>query len=224
MVLGAAVGHAQPPAPPSYLSSMEPIHTNAQPAKLAAPESTTLAPAPDQRGEAAPRKPEGTTSAAEPAPAGSVSAIGDSVMLGSAATLTRDVPALDVIDAEVGLQVSAAIDILRWRCGAGQLGDAVVVRLGNNGTFTAEQFDEMMGVLGDERRVVFVNVKVSRPWEGPNNAVISEGVRRHPNAALVDWHSASVGHPEYFVEDGFHLQIEGQRVDAGLIAAQLQAP
>ena len=47
--------------------------------------------------------------------------------------------------ASVGLQVSAAIDILRWRRAAGQLGDVVVVHLGNNGTFTAEQFDEMMG-------------------------------------------------------------------------------
>jgi hypothetical protein len=48
-------------------------------------------------------------------------------------------------------------------------------------------------------------------------------VRRYPNAVLVDWYSASVEHPEYFVEDGIHLRIEGQRVYAGLIAEALDA-
>jgi lysophospholipase L1-like esterase len=41
---------------------------------------------------------------------------------------------------------------------------------------------------------------------------------------LVDWHSASSGRPELFVEDGIHLQPEGQRVYADLIAAYLNAP
>jgi hypothetical protein len=177
----------------------------------------TEAPAPRAE-EVAPRK---ATPAVVPAPAGQVSAIGDSVMLGSAGKLTKRIEGLDVMDAEVGMQVSYAIEILRWRRDAGQLGDVVVVHLGNNGTFTARQFDEMMEVLGDERRVVFVNVKVPLPWEGPNNAVISEGVARYPNTVLADWYSASAYHPEFFVEDGVHLQTEGQRVYADLIAAQL---
>jgi len=251
VVLGVAVGHAEPPAPPSYLSSMKSIHTgteNAAPRPEAprpeAPETrapptppapreegdppATEAPAPRVKEEAPPEEapPEAApaaaaAAAAAPAPAGQVSAIGDSVMLGAAATLTRAVPALGVMDAEVGTQVSYAIEILRWRREAGQLGDVVVVHLGNNGAFAAGQFDEMMGVLGDERRVVFVNVKVPLPWEGPNNAVIADGVARHPNAVLVDWYSASAYHPEFFVEDGVHLQTEGQRVYADLIAAQL---
>jgi len=100
----------------------------------------------------------------------------------------------------------------------------VIVHVGNNGTITAEQFDEMMGVLAGARRVVFVNVNVPRLWEGPNNAVLADGVRRYPNAVLVDWYAASVDHPEYFVEDGVHLSIEGQRVYADLIAAHLGTP
>jgi lysophospholipase L1-like esterase len=40
---------------------------------------------------------------------------------------------------------------------------------------------------------------------------------------LADWYSASVNHPEYFVEDGVHLQIKGQRVYADLIAEQIEA-
>jgi len=54
--------------------------------------------------------------------------------------------------------------------------------------------------------------------------VLADGVRRYPNTVLVDWHAASVDRPELFVEDGIHLQAEGQRVYADLIAAHLNAP
>jgi len=155
---------------------------------------------------------------------GPISAIGDSVMLGAVGKLERTIPTLTTIDAEVGLQASAAINILAARREAGELGEVVVVHIGSNGVYTAEQFDETMRELEGVRRVVFVNINVPRAWEQPNNEVISEGVRRYPNAVLVDWYSASAGHPEYFVEDGVHLQIEGQRAYADLIAGQVEAP
>jgi peptidoglycan/LPS O-acetylase OafA/YrhL len=155
---------------------------------------------------------------------GPVSAIGDSVMLGAAGKLERAIPTLATIDAEVGFQASAANDVLAARRDAGELGEVVVVHIGSNGVYTAEQFDETMRALEGVRRVVFVNVNVPRAWEQPNNEVISEGVRRYPNAVLADWYSASVDHPEYFVEDGVHLQIEGQRAYADLIAEQIKAP
>jgi peptidoglycan/LPS O-acetylase OafA/YrhL len=157
------------------------------------------------------------------APVGAVSAVGDSVMLGAAGKLERAIPTLATIDAEVGFQGAAAIDVLAARRDAGELGEVVIVHIGNNGIYTAEQFDETMRILAGVRRVVFVNVNVPRAWEQPNNEVISEGVRRYPNAVLADWYSASVNHPEYFVEDGVHLQIKGQRVYADLIAGQIEA-
>ncbi len=69
-----------------------------------------------------------------------------------------------------------------------------------------------------------MSVKVPRPWEQSNNEVLADGVRRYPNTVLADWHAASVNRPELFVEDGYHLQPEGQRLYADVIAAQLQAP
>jgi hypothetical protein len=82
----------------------------------------------------------------------------------------------------------------------------------------------MMGVLEGVNRVVFVNVNVPRAWAAPNNEVIAEGVQRYPNAVLVDWYSASVDHPEFFVKDGVHLRTAGQRVYADLITDQIEAP
>jgi len=152
---------------------------------------------------------------------GSVSAIGDSVMLGAVGGLQKDIRGLRVVDADVGLQVYAAIDILKSRRASGQLGDVEIVHLGNNGTFTKGQFDQIMRVLSGVDRVVFVNVKVPRPWEDPNNEVIAEGVKRHPKAVLVDWHSVSSDRPELFYRDGYHLRPKGQRIYADLVSSYL---
>jgi hypothetical protein len=180
--------------------------------------------------DTAPETGEGTTEASNttappadaPAPPGRVTAVGDSVMVGAAGELERAIGD-PTIDAEVGRQAPAVIDILRKRRAAGQLGDVVVIHIGNNGTFNSDQFDEMMRVLADVRRVFFVNVKVPRSWEQSNNAVLAEGVQRYPNTVLVDWHAASADRPEFFADDGYHLQIDGQRAYADLIAAHLQA-
>jgi peptidoglycan/LPS O-acetylase OafA/YrhL len=152
---------------------------------------------------------------------GSVSAIGDSVMLGAVRGLQKDIYGLTVIDAEVGLQVYAATDTLRYRRASGQLGDVVIVHLGNNGTFTKGHFDEIMRILSGVERVLFVNVTVPRAWEEQNNEVIAEGVERYPKAVLVDWHSASADRPEIFYSDGYHLRRGGQRLYADLISSYL---
>ena len=202
VVLGLALAHAQPPAPPSYLS-VESIHTE---------DSGVV---------------ESETSPAADASAGTVkdpiTLVGDSVMLGSAGELERALgnPAFAT---DVGLQPMGVIEILKKHRAAGRLGEAVVVHAGDNVPFTIEQFDEMMALLEDVPKVAIVNVKVPRPWEQQNNEVLADGVQRYPGkAVLVDWHAASAGRPELFVEDGIHLQPEGQRVYADLIAAHLEA-
>ena len=251
-VLSVAVAQAKAPEPPSYLSSMKAIHTKV-PENGAAKTGATESEAPDalapDPGVATSKKPPAVEpktdenaqanthqragadknspadKATSGAPVGPVSAIGDSVMLGCAQQLNRTIDNLTVMDAEVGMQVSTALDILRYRRDTGQLGNVVVVGLGSNGTFTAEQFDEMMQILEGVQRVVFVNVKVPRVWEQPNNEVIAEGVRRYPEkTVLVDWYSATVNRPELFAPDGIHPELEGQQLYAHLVAKAVQAP
>ena len=151
-----------------------------------------------------------------------VTAVGDSVMLAAAGDLALAISGIE-IDAEVGRPVPAAIDVLRALYNTGQLGDVVVVHIGNNSPFSPSQFDEMMELMADVSKVVFVNLKVPRGWEGPNNAVIAEGVTRYPSAVLADWYSASVDHPEFFL-DGVHLRPEGVEAYAQLIAAYAGTP
>jgi LysM repeat protein len=156
-----------------------------------------------------------------PAPFSRVTAVGDSVMLGAVNQLAAAVGDL-YIDAQVSRQASAAINLLQARRVAGLLGPSVIVHVGNNGIIRADQIDAMMGVLADVNRVVLVNIKLPRRWEGPNNAVLAEKVQQYPNAVLVDWNAASVDRPELFWSDGIHLRPEGARVYAALIAAALQ--
>ena len=136
-----------------------------------------------------------------------VTAIGDSVMLGAAHQLAEDIPGID-LDASVGRQVSQAIRMLQERKANGQLGDVVLLHVGNNGTFTARQFDRIMEVVGEERRVVFLTLRVNRSWEQGNNEVIREGVERHEGAFLVDWRAALEERPEVLWKDGTHLRPE----------------
>jgi hypothetical protein len=83
---------------------------------------------------------------------------------------------------------------------------------------TSDQFDDIMSILGQARRVVFVNIRAPRPWEGLTNAVLADGASHYPNVQLVDWHSATEGHPELLWDDGIHLTPAGAEAYAELVA------
>lgn len=80
-----------------------------------------------------------------------------------------------------------------------------------------------MDILAGVTRVVWLNLKLpDRYWEGPNNALLAANVPLYPNASLIDWHSAGNSHPEYFLEDGIHLNPQGYYFYAGLISPYTQ--
>ena len=149
-----------------------------------------------------------------------VTAVGDSVMLGAAPDLEREIPGI-AIDAREGRQFAEGLEVVRALRDAGDLGDIVVVALGTNGPITTELVDEMLGLLEGVDRVVFVSNRVPQPWEAPNNAILQEVSARYENVALVDWHSAGEGHPEYFW-DGVHLAPDGARAFALLVSAEIE--
>ncbi len=251
IVVAVSVAAAQPAPDPSYLS-VQALHVVSLSGMAATPEmpqpaiqgaspqapptatlllAPTMATLPQAEGPAVTSEPPEQPAIwpggpAIPTPSAhhiEVTMIGDSVMLGAAKEIQKNVSDLD-FDAAVNRNVATAIDLLRARRDAGELGAAVVVHIGNNGPFSAQQFDDMMQILAGVHRAVFVNIKVPRRWEGPNNAVLAAGVRRYANARLIDWNTASADRPELFWDDGIHLRPEGAKVYAGLIVAQLQAP
>lgn len=160
---------------------------------------------------------------ATPEPRGPVTAIGDSVMLGAVNALAQTIGNID-IDAEINRQVGTGIEILRARRDAGQLGKIVVFHMGTNGTFSPEQFDELMGVLANVPKVILLTIKAPRVWEETNNVVITEKAQHYPNVVLIDWRAASIDHPEIFWDDQIHLRPEGAQVYADLIAVAINTP
>jgi len=158
-----------------------------------------------------------TVESAPPAPHREILAFGESVMIQGAEALARDLGPVRV-DAAVGRHVADGVEILQERADAGELGDTVIVQLGNNGPFRAGQFEAAMDALQDVPVVVWVNVRVPRDWEAHNNRVIESGVARYPNAHLVDWYDATEGRPDLFWKDGYHPRPKGARLYADLIA------
>ena len=124
---------------------------------------------------------------------GSVTAVGDSVMLDYQDPLETDIPSV-AVHAAVSEQWDGGEATLQQLKASGQLGSRVIVALGTNGPITSTDFNNMMAILSGVSRVVFVNVHVDQPWQDPNNVVIAAGVSQYPNAVLADW--ALAGGPE----------------------------
>lgn len=153
---------------------------------------------------------------AMPNPNGTLSAIGDSVMLGARKTLKETIPGTRV-DAAVSRYPGAFIGRLKRYVAADRLADVVVLHPGTNGVLPEDMMREMLTIVEGVPRVVVVNDNMPRSWRAPNNKVIAQVVPEFDNAVLVDWYAASQDHPEYFTSDGIHLTPKGARAYAELI-------
>jgi hypothetical protein len=150
-----------------------------------------------------------------------VTAVGDSVMLAAADYLRE---AGMYVDAEVGRQVPAAIDILRNLALRDELGEVVLVHIGHNGEFTSAQFEEIVSLVGPERHIVFLSVRVPSEYEATNNAVIREGAAKYANVAVVDWRTMTEERSDLVWEDGLHLNPDGALFYALTLAPMFASP
>jgi hypothetical protein len=208
VAIGLANGQPGPIPPGLDLKAAAAAQTSATTTPLPTTPTTTVPGA----------APPPATAPANPAVA-RVTLIGDSVMVGAETALVQDLGPVR-IDAAVNRQFGTAIDILRALKAAGLLSDTVVVHMGTNGVITQGHMDAIMDILKDRKRVVFLNLKVPRSWEGIDNDVLASNVAKYPNMKLIDWHTIGNAHPEYFYEDGIHLNPTGQRAYAALIQQQ----
>jgi hypothetical protein len=96
-----------------------------------------------------------------------------------------------------------------------------VIHSGTNGRITDGMFDTMMRTVGPGHQVYFLTARVPRWWESEVNATLHNGVKRWPNAHLIDWRAYSGCHDDWFVHDGFHLTTAGQHAYASLVKAGL---
>jgi hypothetical protein len=124
------------------------------------------------------------------------------------------------VDAQIGRQVGDVIRRLRAIRDAGALPEVIVIHTGNNGPLTGGHVDELMALAG-ESKVVFVTVRVGRPWEETTNGSIHAAAARYGNVRVADWFAASEGRPELFYSDGIHVRGEGGQLFAAVVAAAI---
>ncbi|MED1724405.1 acyltransferase family protein [Brevibacillus parabrevis] len=176
------------------------------------------APAKNQDNSAASKQPKASEEPDVAAASGKgITAIGDSVMLDIEPYLAKLLPGI-VIDGKVGRQMAQAPDVIKALRAKGQLGSRVIIELGTNGSFSKGQLDKLLKALDGVDQVILINTRVPRPWESVVNETLAEVAAAHPNMTLIDWHSASAGKNTYFYKDGVHLNSEGARAYALLVA------
>lgn len=122
------------------------------------------------------------------------------------------------IDAKIGRQLSKAIPVVEQLKNEGNLGNHVIIGLGTNGAFTKDQLVSLIKVIGNERKIIFINTRVPRPWESLVNEKLKEVASEYKNVTLVDWYSASADNKAYFEPDGVHLTRTGAEAYAALVA------
>jgi lysophospholipase L1-like esterase len=152
-----------------------------------------------------------------PVPAGSVLAIGDSVMVRAAPALAARGIAVDAVTSR---QFKSAVPLVGLLAAAGRLPKTVVVHLGTNGSFSMATCDALVAAVGP-RTLVFVNVNLDgrRSWEPAVNATLAACAARH-HLRLVNWKGYSTGRP-WFEPDHIHLTANGAVAYADLIRASL---
>lgn len=138
-----------------------------------------------------------------------VTAIGDSVMLGVSPYLEKSLPGIH-IDAEIGRQMRQADDLIPAMKTQNRIdGGIIIIGLGTNGAFSKKDLDSLLRPLDSAKQILLINTRVPRDWEQNVNGMLAKAAAQNPKVTLVDWYSASKDHPEYFRSDGVHLEPEG---------------
>ena len=92
----------------------------------------------------------------------------------------------------------------------------LLLSLGTNGYFTEDQLNTLLNTFS-KADIYLVNTRVPRSWESKVNTLLLEKTKEKDNITLVDWHSESIKHPEYFGSDGVHLGSRGKDALTNLI-------
>ncbi|HXC53884.1 MAG TPA: acyltransferase family protein [Rhizomicrobium sp.] len=139
-----------------------------------------------------------------------LTAVGDSVLLGSSGVLKNTLPGAQVY-AAMGWQAADVLKQLKTLQQANALTAVVLIHLGTNGYIVENQLRTILSMLAGRKSVILVNTHVPRRWMEPNNELMDRIAADYPNVVLADWKEVSDGQPDFFVSDGVHLTIPGER-------------
>jgi len=107
-----------------------------------------------------------------------------------------------------------------------QLGSTVVVEVGYNDweDSFADSVETSLQALrkAGAKRVLWLTLRADRTSYLSMNDVIRAAATRHPELTIVDWNLFSRSHPDWFQDDGLHLDSVGALMMATLIHRSLE--
>lgn len=151
-----------------------------------------------------------------------VTAIGDSVMAASAIALAAAMPGI-YIDAKPDRQMPAGLAVVHRLAETGRLRPVVVIGLGTNYIVTTKQLNELMKVLGPDRKLVLINTYVPDAWSKQVNATEAAFIRQHPSVTPADWFDTIRNRMNLLWPDHIHPEIPGTYVYARMVRRAVQA-
>jgi len=234
----AGYGIARPPAPAApngllrQVANGERVSSASQatrPAKTMPPTATPTSTAPASTGRASTGPPSATCRSRQPRASGrphvsggQVTAVGDSVMLASAAALESALPGV-YIDARIDRQMQTGLTVIRSLAAAGRLRPIVVFGLGTNGGVTTSQLRQLQRTVGASRKLILVNTFGPQTWEHSVNAALAAAARHGRHAELADWYRAIASRPAQLWPDRVHPRPAGARLYARVVLAAITA-
>ena len=143
-------------------------------------------------------------------------------MIDAAPSLRAVIPGITV-DAAVSRQAADGVAEMRSLAASGRLGHAVVFHLGTNGTFSADELSQVLGIAAGRPVVVLTSYCPHCDWIAGNNAMIKANCLKSRHCTVADWSALAGAHPEWFGSDGVHMAIggPGAQAYARLVAASL---
>jgi hypothetical protein len=151
--------------------------------------------------------------------------IGDSIMQG-AAPMIEDALGEDIyIDAARKRKMEDVPALVETLSREGHLSHVVVIHLGSNRPFEDPVFDAVMEALLNHHveRAIFINVHRPIDWEYYINQKFVEGLKRWPEAELIDWDALAHHEQGWFIRDQTHLSYYGSKAYVNAIEAKLEA-
>jgi len=150
-----------------------------------------------------------------------ISVIGDSIFLGAAPSFQK-IRKNVIIDAKISRQVYQGIDVAKKMKKKGKLGDIVIISLGTNGNFNLSTGEKLIKCIGKKRSIYWINTYgKNMDWQKEVNRSIQKLADKHSNVHAISWAKEAKNHPDWFYQDGTHLNEKGQKGFSRFIKKQL---
>lgn len=151
-----------------------------------------------------------------------IAVIGDSVFLGAAPSFQK-IQKNAVIDAKISRQVRHGLEVAEKLDKKGKLGKTVLISLGTNGEFNPATGQELIDYLGTQRTIYWISAYGKNlEFQDEVNGTIQALAKKNENVHLIAWDKEAKKHPDWFYQDGTHLNPKGQDGFAQFIKSRIE--